>query len=373
MHSLYKYRQFAAIALVLFVSGCAAQAPYFKLDASLQKSLRSFDGAQYVPLVRVCDVYALDCKWDSFTGTATIQRKSNRVVLRAGSAAALVNGNMRKLDRPAVFSGGALFVPVSFVTKDLAPIIGTRPLEIAPAPETPRRFFIRTIVLDPGHGGRDAGATGRRLKLREKDMALGLARKLKGILEESGIRVIMTRSDDTFIPLPKRAQMANRIGADLFVSVHLNASRSRLMRGFECYFLSNATDDNARALEAFEDSSLKTEEWAAAEHSKRLDKTLWDMTLTENRLESAELAGRICDSVEESLTMGNRGVRSARFYVLKYTRMPAVLVEAGYISNKYEELKLRESDFLDRIAEALARGILKYKADYERTEGFTRT
>ena len=144
------------------------------------------------------------------------------------------------------------------------------------------------------------------------------------------------------------------------------------MRGFECYYLSNATDDNARAVEARENSSLKMDEAATVEHSRLLDKTLWDMTLTENRIESSELAGSICSSIDEGLDMGSRGVRTARFYVLKHTNIPAVLVESGYISNKYEELKLKDPKFLDRIAESVAQGILKFKREYERTQGFTR-
>ena len=239
--------------------------------------------------------------------------------------------------------------------------------------ESPKRFTIRTIVLDPGHGGKDPGAIGRKYKLKEKVTTLALAKKLRTILEGAGIKVIMTRGDDTFISLPRRAQIANSSGADLFVSVHINASRSRLLRGFECYYLSNATDDNARAIEAFENSSLKMDEDADIEHSSRLDKTLWDMTLTENRRESSELAGYICSSVDQSFTIRSRGIRSARFYVLKHTNMPSVLVETAYISNRYEEMKLKDPNFLGRIADAIAQGILRYKSEYERTEGFTKT
>jgi N-acetylmuramoyl-L-alanine amidase len=165
--------------------------------------------------------------------------------------------------------------------------------------------------------------------------------------------------------------MANKSGADLFVSIHVNASRSKAMNGFECYYLSDATDDNARALEAAENAALKLDEGTVAERSPGLDKTLWDMALTENRLESAELASAICDSVEDSLAIRNRGVRSARFYVLKETRVPGVLVEMGYLSNKYEGLKFKDNEFLDRIIKAVARGIIEYKKRYETTEGFT--
>jgi len=368
------YTLIIPIAAVLFlVSGCATQAPYFKLNSALQQDVRSFGGAQYLPLARLCDVYGLDYKWDSFIRTATIEKKSGRIVLRADSDIMLLNGQKKRLDRPVVLRGGEIFVPVSFVRNNLGQVIETVPAVRPPEAELPKKFTIKTIVIDAGHGGKDVGATGRRIHVREKEKALYLARKLKGVLEDAGIRVIMTRDNDTFVSLQKRAEIANKSGADLFVSVHLNASRSRLMRGFECYYLSNATDDNARALEAFENASLRLNDTAILEHSKPLDKTLWDMTLTENRLESAQLANYICESIDRDILMADRGIRSARFYVLKYTRMPSVLVEAGYISNKYEELKLKDAAFLDRIANTVAEGILRYKREYERTEGFTRS
>ncbi|MFA5143488.1 MAG: N-acetylmuramoyl-L-alanine amidase [Candidatus Omnitrophota bacterium] len=372
------YRYFRIIILIacagIFLSGCATQVSHFRLDTSLQKELKVFNGVEYVSLTRLSDFYGFEYKYDSFTGTAAIQKGATRIILRSGGDRALVNGALVKVDRPVVLSGNTLFVPVSFVKNSFGPLAAYVPLrKPSPPPEGPKRFAIKTIVLDPGHGGNDPGAIGRRSHSKEKDLALLLARKLKELMENEGIKVIMTRNKDAFIPLTKRSEIANKSGADLFMSVHINASRVRSLRGFECYYLSNATDDNARALEAFENSSLKMSNTASAERSRLLDKTLWDMALTENRLESAELAGAVCDSVDRSLAIGNRGVRTARFYVLKHTNIPAVLVEAGYVSNKYEELKLKDPEFLDRIAEAVADGILRYKREYEATEGFTRS
>lgn len=374
----YNNRYFHIIIVIVFaaafLAGCATQVSHFRLDASLQKDLKIFNGTEYISLAKACDFYGLDYKYDGFARTATIRKGSNKIVVRAESERALVNAEMVKVDRPIIFSGNTLFAPLSFVKNNLGPMIGyfapTKPP--AAEAEAQKRFRIKTIVLDPGHGGNDPGAIGRRTHTKEKALTLQLATRLKSILEDAGVKIIMTRDSDVFIPLPKRSEIANRSGADLFVSVHINASRSRSMRGFECYYLSNATDDNARAIEAFENSSLKIDDGVSVEHSRPLDKTLWDMTLTEDRIESSELAGYICDSIDESLAIGNRGVRTARFYVIKHTNIPAVLVEAGYVSNKYEELKLKDPEFLNRIAESVAQGILRYKREYERTEGFTR-
>lgn len=233
-------------------------------------------------------------------------------------------------------------------------------------------FAIKTVVLDAGHGGHDVGAKGRRHMLQEKDQALEVAKKVRGILEENGLTVLMTREEDIFIPLAARADMANKAGADIFVSIHINSSMSRSMKGFECYYLSDAADDNARALEALENSSLKLSVGAGVEHSTGLGKTLWDMILTENRIESAELARDINASVVGVVPINTRGVKTANFYVLKHTNMPSVLVETCYISNGIDEAKIRSPRFRDRMANAIAGGILKYKSDFERTEGFTR-
>ena len=377
MKIFFKYRiGIALLGITFFLAGCATKSAYLKMDSSLQKDLRTFSGSQYVPLIRLVEVYGLEWKWDSFTQTASIEKGTERIVLRGGSDRILVDGSEKKLEKPVLLDGGAVFVPVSFVRNNLkaiaeAPFLAKVPE--AAAPEAPKKFTIKRIVLDPGHGGYDVGAIGRRLKLREKNLTLAIARKLKGIMEENGIEVVMTRDNDTFIPLKRRADIANKSGADLFVSVHINASRTNRLKGFECYYLSDATDDNARALEATENASLKLGDGAEMERSDNLTTTLWDMALTENRNESVALARHICSSVESSFALLSRGIRSARFYVLKYTRIPAVLVENGYISNRYEEMKLKDTRFLGRLADALAQGILSYKKEYERTEGFTKT
>jgi N-acetylmuramoyl-L-alanine amidase len=374
---LYAKAAFLVTIAAMLISGCASQGPYLKLDTALQKEIRTFDGAQYLPLTRLCDAYGVQWKWDPYIKTATIQKKGT-IVLRSGSDRVLVNGVARKLDRPVMMDGGTVFVPVSFAKTSLGSIV---PVSAKTAPAYITEEFppvtvsgarrVRTVIIDAGHGGNDPGAIGKRLALKEKDTTLYIAKRLKNILEENGIKVILTRSNDTFISLAKRVEITNNSVADIFVSVHINAARSTSMSGFECYYLSEATDDNARALEAAENVSVKAETGTLAERSKGLDKTLWDMQLTENRRESIELAKFMCGSVDKSLAMRNRGIRSARFYVLKGSRIPAVLAEVGYISNRLEEQKLKTSGYLDRMADVLAQGILSYKNEYERTNGFT--
>ena len=368
-----KYRLITVLLLAALLAGCATQAPYFKLDQSLTKEIRTFDGGEYISLVKLCGAYGINLNWDDITRKAVIEKKGNSITLMASGDKILLNGAVRKLDRPVIMAGGAVYVPVSFARNNLGYLVDSYTPESVPE-EAVKSFAIKTIVLDPGHGGKDAGAVGRRLRIREKDLNLRVAMRVKSILEENGIRVIMTRDDNTFIPLPERARIANKSGADLFVSLHINASRSKNMNGFECYYLSEALDDNSRALEARENASLKLGDGAdAINDSKNVSTTLWDMTLTENRAESVELARSICGAVENSGGIENRGIKSARFYVLKYSRIPAVLVEMGYISNRVEEAKLKDPQFLERLTNAVASGILRYKNEFEKTEGFTKT
>lgn len=362
-----------AILLAATLTGCASQAPYTRLDSSLQGYTRTIDGYPCVPLTRLCEAYGLNCAWDTFTKTATIRSGPNNIVLRPGSRIALINGVEKRLPSEVAMTDGTVFVPVSFARSDIVPTAPAAPRRpVAPAPvETHKPFTIARIALDTGHGGKDPGAIGRARGTKEKDIALSISNKVRSRLEAAGIKVVMVRNSDTFIPLPKRSDIANSSTADIFVSIHINASRSRQTSGFECYYLSTATDDNARAIEAFENSSLKLSDDADAQHSTRLDKTLWDMTLTENRKESAELAGYICSAVSEEGIIRNNGVKTARFHVLKHTHIPAVLVECGYISNRTEEMKLRDKTFQDRMADAIVRGILRYQKRYEDTKGFT--
>ena len=359
--------------MIVVLAGCATTSPRYALAPALEKDITTMRGSQYISLIRLCDEYRIKYAWDEIARTVTLEGKGTKIVMRPSSDRILVDGRERRMDRPAAMHNGAVFVPLSFVRTNLNSLTESRQEEPVLAVRTASngKFAIRKIVLDAGHGGKDGGAVGKRHGLIEKEYALKAAHKIRSILENKGIGVVMTRSDDRFVTLRDRADMANRANADLFVSVHINASRSRMMHGFECYYLSDAMDDNSRATEALENSSLNVDEKTIYDNSKRLLTTLWDMTLTENRAESAELARYICSAVGDARLVRNNGVKSARFYVLKHSNAPAVLVELCYISHGVDETKLKDPVFLDKMTEAVARGILRYKDEYERTEGFT--
>ena len=233
-------------------------------------------------------------------------------------------------------------------------------------------YIIGKIVIDPGHGGKDPGALG--WGAREKDITLDISKRLKRHLEKNCIKAKLTRSIDHFISLWRRADIANKENADFFVSIHANAARAKSAKGFEVFYLSEAVDDNARAIAAAENAALKYEDssFGNTKPSTNLEATLWDITNSENRVESIELAKYITRSAQRSLSTKDRGVKAARFYVLKGARMPSVLIEVGFISNSQEATKLKSPTYRELVAKSIAEGISNYKREYEKTEGFTK-
>jgi N-acetylmuramoyl-L-alanine amidase len=226
------------------------------------------------------------------------------------------------------------------------------------------------VVLDPGHGGHDTGAIGPR-GLMEKDVVLDLALRLRRLLQERlGVRVLMTRTDDVFVPLPERSAFANRVKADFLVSLHVNAALKRGAVGFETFFFAREPSDNdARASAQRENLVIENNGASGTDLDTLLKTTLADMAVTRDMKESSNLAEAVLSSLEKILRVENRGVKSGPFYVLATAAMPAVLVESAFITNPTEERKLQRDDYRQRIAHALFEGIAAYKVRYEQRLG----
>jgi N-acetylmuramoyl-L-alanine amidase len=228
-----------------------------------------------------------------------------------------------------------------------------------------------SVVLDPGHGGHDTGAVGP-TGLMEKDVVLDLALRLRRLLQERlGVRVILTRDQDVFVPLQERSAIANRAKADFYVSLHVNGSPKRGAVGFETfYFTREPSDSDARASAQRENLLIERDGTSGKDQESLLRITLADMAVTRDIRESGELAELALSSLDKIMKVENRGVKSGPFYVLATVAMPAVLVESAFITNPKEERKLQQDAYRQRIAEALCEGIGKYKARYERRVGF---
>ncbi len=243
--------------------------------------------------------------------------------------------------------------------------------QVAHATDRMHAGTLKVVVIDPGHGGEDTGAIGPG-GTTEKDITLQIALRLKETIEEDlpYVNVVLTRTDDTYIPLKERTAIANRVRADLFLSIHANAAYRRGASGVETFFLSlEASDNEARMLAAIENNMVPAEEPDIMDGKKEVDELtsiLWDLTQTKTHHESQLLAEFVHTFLVEVVKEENRGVKQAPFIVLAGATMPAVLVEVGFISNPEEEERLSQKDYQEKIARAIAGGILNFEKEISR-------
>jgi len=368
-------RHFVLILFLVMLAGCATV--QVKDSFSIKGPRYCVDGCAYVSLDSVTRAYNVSSKWNYTDKKVTLSRGGIHAEFYIGSDIVVIDGVSYKLKNPVIVKRNTILLPRDFSESVLADFFMKKQASALPATEKLKAaspyHAIKKIVLDPGHGGKDPGAVSMS-GLREKDIVLDIARRIKRYLEAESIEVRLTRSDDTFVSLWRRADIANKYGADFFISIHANAAHSRYARGFEVFYLSEAIDDNARAVAAAENASLKYEDssFGNTRPSSSLEATLWDIEYSENRRESTELAESITESACGKLGLKNRGQKGANFYVLKGAKMPSVLVEVGFISNTEESELLKDSSYREKIAESIACGIINYKDEYEAAEGFTK-
>jgi N-acetylmuramoyl-L-alanine amidase len=242
------------------------------------------------------------------------------------------------------------------------------PPDRAPVPPAPPSGGLRTVVIDPGHGGEEVGAKGPGGTL-EKDVTLAIARKLRSALTNSlGVQAFLTRDRDAEVPLDERSAFANNYKADLFISVHANASRSHGAKGSEVYFLSyQATDEESRRLALAEGGEIGTGSGVAAGSDLAL--ILWDMAQAEHLEASSALATRIQEELADVTGSQGRGIKQAPFRVLVGAAMPAVLLEVAFISNPDEEKLLVSEAYQNKVVGAVVRGVARYQQQRASLDG----
>ncbi|MCK4425222.1 MAG: N-acetylmuramoyl-L-alanine amidase [Deltaproteobacteria bacterium] len=217
---------------------------------------------------------------------------------------------------------------------------------------------VKRVVIDAGHGGKDPGAIGP-TGLREKDVVLKIAKKVASRLKkELACQVVLTRKKDRFLPLTQRTAIANARKADIFVSIHANAAPNRRARGVETYFLNFALDEEAMRVAARENAT-------STKRIGDLKNILNDIMKNTKVDESSRLANYIQKEIVRNLrkrysNVKSKGVKQAPFFVLIGARMPSVLVEVSFISNRKEEKRLKSNRYLDRVAEGIVNGIKSY-------------
>lgn len=300
--------------LSTFFIGCATVATKNSLP------VYSIKGVPYFSLAELCRQKGISWDYDTFTRTVRLSRDSHKISLMAGEPLVVVDGVPKHLKHPVRLYKGAIVVPSKFKSDIFDSVFGEMPLPL----ETKEGLLgIKRVVIDPGHGGSDPGAIGRKTGLKEKEVNLDIAERLAGLLRDEGIEVIMTRSSDDSVSLAKRVDIANKSAVDIFVSIHANANRVKHLNGFEVYYLSSAVRCS-------------------------------------NRAEAIELSHAICAAAKSELETRIIGIKPASFCVLRAVSVPAVLVEVGFLSNDKEEGSLRGIYYRQQLAKKIAAGIKNY-------------
>ena len=251
--------------------------------------------------------------------------------------------------------------PPTQVRERLRAIKKRAPSEVTLAEQLGLKF--RRVVIDPGHGGHDTGTVGAD-GTKEKDVALAIAKRLRTVLTEQGLEVVLTRETDKFVRLEERARLANVARGDLFISVHCNPLPQRNIRGIETYTLNLASDRYAIRLAARENATSE-------KGMSDLQFLLADLATRANTEESARLATHVQSGLVSSLRsrdgkIRDLGTKEALFYVLLGTKMPAILVETGFLSNAAEEKRLASPGYQDDVARAIASGVQGFLGNRDR-------
>ncbi len=218
----------------------------------------------------------------------------------------------------------------------------------------------KVILIDPGHGGEESGAVGhldarKTRKIFEKDLSLRLAKKIKDELSKS-TTAYLTRSLDRTVSLQERADLADLVKADLFLSIHFNSSTNAQSHGFELYYLDNNSNVANNKVERAENLNLKGEELI-------VNQILVDLVVQQTVHHSKELSRHVYEKVRPVIKthhMLDRGIKPGLFYVLALSKRPGLLVEVGFVSNKDELKKVNDDRFMDQMSKAIASGVMSF-------------
>ncbi|MCG3148147.1 MAG: hypothetical protein PCFJNLEI_01589 [Verrucomicrobiae bacterium] len=303
------------------------------------RSLKStrFGGTSYVTIRDVADYYSLERDQARSPERGEYRTSFAQLVIESERRSILLNGVTHWLTFPVVSARGQLWVSSIDVLKALDPVLRQgRSREKAP---------VRTVVLDPGHGGNDTGARGP--QALEKVLTLDVAKRVQRQLEAAGLNVSLTRTRDTTLGLAERVMIAERRRADLLVSIHFNSGGSA--EGIETYCVppAGAASTAVSARNLFSHAADKT-----CAGNKFDERNVW-------------LAHCVQRNLLKATGANDRGVRRARFVVIRDAKCPAILIEAGFLSNRSEEKRIRTPAYRDKLVEAITDGILEYKKSVE--------
>jgi len=291
------------------------------------------EGRTYVDLASAGGRLGMQAYWLKGYDTLRLRSQWTTIDVGKGERILYLNSLPIQLGFPTLESSGRLYLAQADYRQVLQSVL------------TPQSFSnrpkLRRVIIDAGHGGKDEGAKNEAYGLYEKKLNLDVARRLKVMLERSGLEVVMTRNSDAFIPLERRPQIANRENGDLFISIHFNAADSTTAEGFETFALTPQYQASSKYPKPGQGDNIRYE---------GNDQDPWNTLLGYY--------------VQRALVQGaggtDRGLKRARFLVLKHLHCPGVLVELGFVSNPATAQKLRTAVFRQTLAESLYDGITRY-------------
>ena len=318
---------------IAFLAGAIAISQATALAADDWQIIK-LSGQDYLSVDNISRFYGLPAGIAASGEKVEFEAAKNPLEFVSGSREVMINGARSWLCFPAIEQNGKLLVSRTDVAKTIEPLV--RPHRV------PNVGKVQTIVVDPGHGGYDKGQVSR--YGYEKDFALDVARKLRPLLLSKGLRVIMTREGDYFVPLEVRAQIANKARDSIFVSIHFNASNDdRNATGFEIFSFTPrgapSTSDSAVA-----PSALSTQPSSAVD------------------AQSLALSACIYHSLLGHIPEYDRGIKRARFAVLRLTKVPAVLIEGGFLTEQGQCKLIAQKEWRAKLAHAISVGIESYRA-----------
>jgi N-acetylmuramoyl-L-alanine amidase len=308
------------ITILILISGFAANAQYIRFTKAYGKryvylrDVAKYYGMSLVPVAKGCE----------------LRSRYSILHFTYQKRAGVINGVKVSYMNAPFLRGREPFISEHDFLLFIDPILRKAAL---------KHTSIKTIMIDPGHGKKDSGAVGARFK--EKDIVLQIARRLRSLLNAEGYKVVMTRDHDVFPSLRQRTDMCNNLKPDLFISIHCNSAASKTARGIETYCLTPAGEASS--------SSNKPEQ--ATLHGNLRDK------------ENARFGYEVQKSLLKHTHANDRGVKFARFFVLKNILTPGVLIETGFLSNKSEENLLGSSAYQQKIAQGIVNAVKRYTKD----------
>lgn len=305
-----------------------------------------------VYLSDLCSRHNIQWQWDAVSQTVTLKKSGARAQALIGSKIVVVENEQITLSEPLRRLRGSILVPGDFENKVIIRMEGSKLVSLKGP---------WTIVIDPGHGGKDPGAISRS-GLAEKKVVLDIARKLRDSLERRGFKVFMTRDRDEFITLERRTEIASRSKADLYVSIHANSSPSSAARGVEVYTIRNLDYKEKKEDQRLKNLKVMYGTLSMRRDDPELHRIISDMLYDYKRAESQQAASALARGLSQATDSHSRGAKEAGYFVLRNTLIPAVLVEVGFLSNPREEKQLATSVFRTQVAESLADNIASYAA-----------